>query len=181
MKRIIPIFGVLKSIVDSRVPNLEQQVLAADIASAKIIQYKNSIKNLQKDIDINLYDRATVKEDCEYIEQYETLITEHKKEVMQGNFANRELSEASKFYKTYKYVINKPRIAELRRKYDALEEKLSRLEDNMFACEINMDYSQRSEDICAQAERDYEQYSVQYKDVSNKLSGLIKEIKELEK
>lgn len=181
MKNVINIFNVLKSVVDSKVSSLNQQVLTADIASAKISQYKNSIKHLQKDIDINMYDRSTVKEDLEYIEQYENLISEHKKEVLQGNFAKRELQSAYKFYDTYRYVVNRPRIKELRRKYNVLESRLSSLEDNMFACEINMDSNQRSESVCEQAERDFAQYEAEYKEVSTRAREILKEIKELEK
>ena len=92
-----------------------------------------------------------------------------------------ELSSAESFYKKYNEVINKPKINALQEEYAQLESKLSKLEDNMFACEINMDKLERSAEVYAQAENDLQKFDAEYNDLSLQAAKILSEIKALEK
>ena len=63
--------------------------------------------------------------------------------------------------------------------YDRLDSKLFELDDKIFACEINMDPSHRSEDVCLQSENDLKYYNLEYARIMEERNKISYEINRL--
>ena len=92
-----------------------------------------------------------------------------------------ELLYADKFYKTYKKVTNDLKIQNLKQQYEDLDTKLSVLEDRMFACEINLDETERSAEVYTQSKQDFAKFKEEYDRLFKNAMDILKEIKALEK
>lgn len=181
MKNVQNIFGILKGVVDKKVPTLQKKMKDAQDVDEKIIKFQRAITDLQGYMERNRHDRAEVIETQSDIAEYEDKIR-----FLQGVKAGidkikEELSNADNFYKTYKDVVTKPKVIALKEEYERLESKLARLEDNMFSCEINMDKLERSAEVYEQSEKDLQNFEKEYDDLSLQSARILSEIKSLEK
>ncbi len=181
MKKVQDIFGILKGVVDKKVPELKRKVQKAEEADEKIAQFQRAIIDLQGYIERNRYDRTEVIETQNDISEYEEKITSLQGFKSGMGKVKEELSSAESFYKTYKEVINKPKVNALKEEYERLESELDRLENNIFACEINMDKLVRSAEVYAQSEEDLQRFEEEYNDLSLQAAKILSEIKALEK
>lgn len=181
MKKVQDIFGILKGVVDKKVPELKQKEQKAQDADEKIAQFQRAIIDLQGYIERNRHDREEVVDAQNDISEYEDKISSLQGFKSGIKSVKEELASAESFYKKYKEVVHKPKINALQEEYAQLESKLSKLEDNMFACEINMDKLERSAEVYAQAENDLQKFDAEYNELSLQAAKILSEIKALEK
>lgn len=170
------LFNILKTLVDRKVPSLQnQQKLGAD-ALLKINDLKANVQYLEAYNENNRYDRE------ERIET-EALIEENEKEIERlcdviavARKAKSELKSAAKFYKLYDGIQKNARLKELRKEYHNLDLRSDDLYDLMFSCEINADANVRSQELCEQSMNDLEYYKEEYKEVMGRMDVIMKEI-----
>lgn len=181
MDKMQGIFNILKVIVDNKVPDLKRKVAAGDSAQKKFKAACASISNIEQCIITNRMDKSYVKELEESLDEYNAKLPELSKTIDIAKTAQENLTAANSFYNTYNQFMNGKKLKELQEKYKQLDSILLRLEDNIFACEVNMDSSQRSIDVCEQSERDFEYYNLEYDSVVNEMSQILKEIRQLKR
>ena len=181
MKNTQSVFGILKGLVDKKVPELNKKLETAEIADKKIKRFQNAISDLERYIEINRYDREATKEAQEDIDEYERNIGVLESFRKGIDKVKEELLYADKFYKTYKKVTNDLKIQNLKQQYEDLDTKLSVLEDRMFACEINLDETERSAEVYTQSKQDFAKFKEEYDRLFKNAMDILKEIKALEK
>lgn len=165
-KRVNPeLFNILKSLVDVRVPGLRSQVNAGAVAETQIPKINTQISDLRSFIETCRYDRADAKETEAEISDNESKLSEYNRAIVAANFARSELNAAARFYQTYNIVTRDLRLATLRRKYDELDARMDVLDELIFGCEINMDSTVRSSELCEQAANDMNKYSSEYDEI----------------
>lgn len=115
VKRVnINVFGVLKSIVDSKVPAQQKLVHAGDVARMKLPDLRAELDNLYKwEKREGRYGRPAYDRGDKTPDDYETEIKELNDVIDAGDVATGELKAADKFYKTYDYVLRVPEIEHL--------------------------------------------------------------------
>lgn len=181
MDKMKGIFNILKGVVDNKVPDLKRKAAAGDSAQKKFKAACESISNIEQCIITNRIDTSYVKELEESLDEYNAKLPELKKTIDIAKSAQENLSAANSFYDTYNQVMNGQKLKELQEQYRQLDSSLLRLEDNIFACEVNMDSSQRSVAVCEQAERDFEYYNLEYNRVAKEMSLVLEEIRQLKR
>lgn len=181
----IGVFEVLKSIMDAKVAPLREAVNTGNRAQTELPVLCERISNLQTFIRNSRYDPADVREAETEITEYEYQLHGIQKKIARGQSAEKDLVYADNFYASYadtcRQIRNMPMVDELRRQCRALEDKLSRLEDNMFACEINLDEAARSSAVVAQSRDDLDAYSREYQEQSAQLDLLRAQLASLQK
>ena len=181
MDKMQGIFNILKGVVDNKVPDLKRKVAAGDSAQKKFKSACASISNIEQCIITNRTDKSYVKELEESLDEYNAKLPELSKTIDIAKTAQENLTAANSFYNTYNQFMNGKKLKELQEQYRQLDSVLLRLEDNIFACEVNMDSSQRSIDVCQQSERDFEYYNLEYDRVVNEMSHVLEEIRLLKR
>lgn len=170
------VFDILKSLVDSKVPALNKTVSEGKKAAERVSDLQKQIGSAQQYICTNRYDRADTLETMSEISDYENEISRLKPICTKANLASNELYAAKNFYKIYEDVKTDYKIEELRREYYALEDRIDRLDDLMFSCEVNMNPFERSFEICDQASRDMAKYREEYDRLMGRVHEITKEI-----
>ena len=127
MKNVQNIFGILKGVVDKKVPELKQKKQKAQEANEKIAQFQRAIIDLQSYIERNRHDREEVMDARHDISEYEDKINSLQGFKSGIEKVKEELSSAESFYKKYKEVVHKPKINALQEEYAQLESKLSKI------------------------------------------------------
>ena len=179
-KQVKPeLFDILKALVDRRVPDLREQFRRGVEAQADISDLRAHICYLERHIDDNRYDREETQESKELIAENEERIEQKKSLVKAGDIAQEQLSASVDFYQTYDWVKNKSRLKQLEQEYSVLDARSDELDDLIFSCEVNIDPSSRSVEVCEQAERDMTKYQLEYKSVIQNMDRILKEINRL--
>lgn len=163
------LFNILKGLVDSRVPNLQATVRAAHGAKERIEQLQVQISASQKYIENNRYDREEVKETEEEISKSNQEIERLRRNVSSAEHAQSELEAAAKFYQTYRAAKKQSELMSLKKEYDELISRAWDLEELEFGCQINMDSSSRSAELCEQMKRDMSMYRQEYNRIMQQL------------
>lgn len=179
MKNVREVFGILKNIVDKKVPVLKQRVAKGVEAGKTIYTLQGYIEDVENCIRINVCDVEYTRELKKSIEDLERKIQQLNKDKEKAVIASQELKQAKEFYRTYKQVVVYPEIKRLKERYDRLDSKLFELDDKIFACEINMDPSHRSEDVCLQSENDLKYYNLEYARIMEERNNISYEINQL--
>ncbi len=181
----IGVFKVLKSIMDAKVAPLREAVNTGNRAQTELPVLCERISNLQTFIRNSRYDPSDTREAEIEITEYEYQLHGIQKKIARGQSAEKDLAYAEKFYASYadtcRKIQNMSAIRELQSQCRIIEGRLSCLEDNMFACEINMDETVRTPDIVTQAQDDLEAYSREYREQSVCLDTLRARLAELQK
>lgn len=181
----IGVFEVLKSIMDAKVATLNVVVNTGNRAQAELPVICERIHNLQEFARTNRYDSSDVRETETEIIEYEYQLHGIQKKIARGQMAEKELVYAKDFYASYadtcRKIQNMPAIHDLQSQCRIIEDRLSRLEDNMFACEINIDEMTRTPDVVAQSQDDLERYSREYREQSACLDALRAQLAMLQK
>ena len=71
-------------------------------------------------------------------------------------------------------------LAQLRATYKRLDDKLSRLDERIFACEVNMDPCCRTQDLSRQAAMDKLDYQRECSEITKQMNAIAASIRELE-
>jgi len=175
------IFDILKSVVDSRMPDLVYRNAHATAAKEKISSLQSQIRNLQKFAEINRYDSSDVKDATGKIVDCEYEIKELEKSASNLHFVRSELNASAEFYHIYDAVSKSVQLQKYYDEYARLNEKADDLSELMFACDINNDPKSRSSDICNQAIADYEMYTKSYDETIDRINILRGKIAELQR
>lgn len=181
----IGVFHILKSIVDTKVPRLHDRVSAGKRAQTEYPILVDNIKALRQYVmNCRAFDPAEYREAAADLDDKEMQLDGIQKRINNGAAAERELAYAAVFNQTYDTVCKKndaSRIYELRALADELEERMSRTEDKIWACQVNMDNASRAPYIVAQAHSDADKYLAQYQELEDRLLQVRTQIKQLEK
>ena len=131
----------------------------------KIALINTDIQNMQDYIDHNAYDRASVRETEQDIQQYERQLrqlTQQRAEIIRGLRATGKLDN-------------------LRAQKKMIEDKLYRVEDRMDSCQINIDsQAYRTHDIPSQSADDMVRLRAQQFDLMQQLTKMTAIIKKIE-
>lgn len=182
----IGVFHILKSVVDAKVPRLQDRVSAGKRAQAEYPILVDNIKALRQYVmNSRTFEPSECREAAADLDDKEMQLDGIQKRIDNGRTAERELAHVASFNQTYGAVCQKhnnaSRVRELRAVADELEERMSRLEDKIWACQINMDNASRAPYVVSQAHSDADDYAAQYQDVEERLSMVMAQIKQLEK
>lgn len=182
----IGVFHILKSVVDAKVPKLQDRVSAGKRAQTEYPILVDNIKALRQYVmNSRTFDPSEYREAAADLDDKEMQLGGIQKRIDNGRAAERELAHVASFNQTYGAVCKKhnnaSRIHELRAVADELEERMSRLEDKIWACQINMDNASRAPYVVAQAHSDADDYVAQYQEVEERLLKVMEQIRQLEK
>lgn len=173
------LFYILKALVDKRVPKLRSDFNKGAEAVKRIAQLQTQICNSQQYICNNRYDRSDAMETMSEIAEYESEIARLRPICTAANFANTELKAAKEFYSTYDLIDKSRELEKLRMEYRSLENRVDKLDDLIFNCEVNMNPFERSLSVCEQAAQDMESYREEYSVLTNRMQTIMKEIHKL--
>lgn len=182
----IGVFHILKSVVDAKVPVLQDRVSAGKRAQTEYPILVDNIKALRQYVmNSRTFDPSEYYEAAADLDDKEMQLDGIQKRIDNGRTAERELAHVASFNQTYDAVCKKhnnaSRIHELRAVADELEERMSHLEDKIWACQINMDNTSRAPYVVAQAHSDADDYVAQYQEVEERLLKVMGQIKQLKK
>ncbi len=187
-KKVAPIgvFHILKSVVDAKVPKLQDRVSAGKRAQTEYPILVDNIKALRQYVmNSRTFDPSEYREAAADLDDKEMQLDGIQKRIDNGRTAERELAHVASFNQTYGAVCKKhnnaSRIHELRAVADELEERMSHLEDKIWACQINMDNTSRVPYVVAQSHSDADDYVAQYQEVEERLLKVMEQIRQLEK
>lgn len=182
----------------TRIQSIEKQIgeICAQINS--INQYidsnrydRESVRDAEKDLhqlEIKLHDlqnqRATIQSEIKTNAPAQRPVRPAApKRTTMGILGNgAPLSQqADIFARTYlpEHVQIDEKIKELKHEYILLESRQYSLEDQMFACEINMDKTCRTADVVSQASADIDFYADEYANISIQMKKIENEIRDL--
>lgn len=182
----IGVFHILKSIIDTKVPGLNDRVSAGKRAQAEYPILVDNIKSLRRyAMNCRSFDPAERRDAEADLDDKEMQLDGIQKRIENGQSAERELVHIASFNQTYNTVCQKYNnvsyICELCAVADELEERMSHLEDKIWACQINMDNASRAPYVVAQAHSDADYYAAQYQEVEKRLLKVRAQIKQLQK
>ncbi len=181
-KDLVPVFNILRSLVDARMPGLRTQKQAGANAFAEIQHRQNCAADLRSFADrCRSYDPKEAREAEQDADEYESCIPELRRKQAAGLVAGQQMGHGIKFYRIYNDVVTGPRIRALRQEYDILSERQSSLIDKMDACLIYHHPAYRSQQLCDDMDNDLAAYIAEYDQVKQKLSELKQAISDLEK
>ena len=178
----IGVFHILKSVMDAKAKPLKNLAAQGRRAIQEEAVINERLGNLYNYIAANRHDRETVR-DAEYdIAEYEAEAAVVRQYVMQGEQAKQELEHVERFNKTYNKVVgNDNQIAKLQDDYRNVEDRIAKLDERIFACQINMNPDERDAETVADAEHDIEYYQAEYNDMVAKRNALENQIAQLKK
>ena len=176
----IGVFHILKSVMDAKAKPLRRLVERGDHAAQEEVVINERISNLYTYISANRYDRETVR-DAEYdIAEYENEAAAIRQHIIRGVQAKKDMEHVKQFNRTYYGVINGGRLEQLQKAFRVIEDKITKLDDRIFACQVNMNPDERDADTVAQAEEDIAYYEEEYKNLDARRDELLKEIADLQ-
>lgn len=182
----ISVFCVLKSLMDTKETKLTSDIDAANRATTEYPVLREHIIALRQVIsNCRTFDPCERREAEADLEDKEEQMLGVQNRISRGERAKEDLKYVREFDKTYNIVckmyVNAPRIHELKAIADEIEDRMFRLEDKIFSCEINMDYASRMPWYVAQAQQDALEYRRQYQDLESRLFQVRSQIKQLQK
>ena len=140
-----------------------------DAETQKKIDWLNGqIAFLERRASVDRFDREELAETDALIANYERQL----EELLKAATAKK----ASKVTSKKKTAFSKE-IASLQHEYDILDERTDKLAELMFACELNMDTSERSADVSEQAARDLDYYRKEYESSMSRMRQIGESIK----
>lgn len=144
-----------------------------DAETQKKIDWLNGqIAFLERRASVDRFDREELAETDALIANYERQL----EELLKAATAKK----ASKVTSKKKTAFSKRapvEIASLQHEYDILDERTDKLAELMFACELNMDTSERSADVSEQAARDLDYYRKEYESSMSRMRQIGESIK----
>lgn len=175
------VIHILKSIVDYKTPALRRDVDAGRRAEHEMPLVCEYISNLNQYIINNRYDRAAVLDAENDLADYEYQASGIQTKINAGKIAQEQLAAAQKFNATYNTIVRsvaKPTVnlSELIAQRNELEAQLSKLDDRISACEINMNPGERGYAIATQAQSDMADYIAKYNELDEKYRAICHEI-----
>ena len=181
----IGVFEVLKSIMDAKAKTLHETINIGKRAKTELPVLCERISNLQTFIWNSRYDPVEAREAEIELADNEYQLAGINKKIEKGGLAVADLVYVDKFNASYESVCNHVRntslIRDLRGQCRVIEDKMSQLEERIFACEVNMDADVRSPDVVAQAAADLEAYNRSYSEYNATLEALRAKISDLQK
>lgn len=144
-----------------------------DAETQKKIDWLNGqIAFLERRASVDRFDREELAETDALIANYERQL----EELLKAATAKKASKGTSK-KKTAFSKGTSVEIASLQHEYDILDERTDKLAELMFACELNMDTSERSADVSEQAARDLDYYRKEYESSMSRMRQIGKSIK----
>ena len=179
------VIHILKSVMDYKVKPLRDAVDAGKRAAQEEPVICNQIGALQHFIESSRYDRAEALEAEHELADYEMQASAIREKINRGNAAAEQLQHANKFYAMYKEtcksVENASKLRTFIEERAELEDRITKLERNMEACEINMTPDLYNANIADQSRIDYEYYSQEYNKLYDRLQQITWAIESLQK
>ena len=144
-----------------------------DAETQKKIDWLNGqIAFLERRASVDRFDREELAETDALIANYERQL----EELLKAATAEKASKVTSK--KKTAFLKGVPvEIASLQHEYDILDERTDKLAELMFACELNMDTSERSADVSEQAARDLDYYRKEYESSMSRMRQIGESIK----
>ena len=176
----IGVFHILKSVMDNKAKPLDRLVDLGNRASQEEPLLTEQLDRLYEYASYNYYDRSSVRDAEDAIAEYESQLFAVRERIKRGNQAKKDLEHVKQFNKTYNAVVNGDSVAELQNARRVIEDKISKLDDRIFACQVNMNPDERDASTVAQAEMDMEYYEGEYKNLVAKRDALTTEIAKLQ-
>lgn len=181
----IDVIHILKSVMDYKVKPLRAAVDAGKYAAQEEPVICERISALQHFIESSRYDRSDAMEAEQEMSDYEIQASAIRAKINRGNLAAEQLVHADKFYASYRDTCRQIEIAPQLQKLDLeraqLESRLTSLEQNMDACEINMTPNLYGGDVAEQSRVDYEHFAQEYNKTYESLQNVLRQIKSLQK
>ncbi|MBE6457977.1 MAG: hypothetical protein E7011_04200 [Alphaproteobacteria bacterium] len=171
------IYRTLKPLVDSAAAKLQARIEAGKQAKQEQGILYRQISDLQLYIMNNRYDRESVRDAERDIQDYEHQSQGIMNKINHASAAVQQMSYVSEFYKRYNQIVVGPELESLRAERDSISDKMDKLSELIFACDVNMDASERSPDIVAQSAHDLLQYEQEYAELAGRLAQVSSEIK----
>ncbi len=179
------VINILKSVMDYKVKPLRAAVNAGKYAALEEPVICEHISALQHFIDNSRYDRAEAMEAERELADYEMQASGIRAKINRANEAAAQLAHADKFYASYQDTCYRIEIAPQLQKLDLeraqLESRLTSLEQNMDACEINITPNLYGGDVAEQSRTDLERFSQEYDRTYESLQNVLRQIKSLQK
>lgn len=180
----INIFHILKGVMDSKAQKLQATVRAADDAAHEKELMSKHIAHLQMYAACNRSSDPHESYDAEaLVESYEYQMKGIGKKIERGNAARAQLKFVKKFNETYSFacgvVATKKKLEQLMAERSSLESRLSMVEKNIEACEINMTPNTYNGDVTEQASHDISGYMEEYERLSRYLRQVNEEIADI--
>lgn len=143
-----------------------------DAETQKKIDWLNGqIAFLERRASVDRFDREELAETDALIANYERQL----EELLKAATAKKASKVTSK--KKTAFSRASVEIASLQHEYDILDERTDKLAELMFACELNMDTSERSADVSEQAARDLDYYRKEYESSMSRMRQIGESIK----
>ncbi len=79
----------------------------------------------------------------------------------------------------FRTTATRNKIQSLYQEYNQLDARQNKLDDRMFACQVNMDTTCRDAATCSQASEDYEHYAQEYQQLTQRMIAINAELKKL--
>ncbi len=181
-KDLVPLFNVLRSLVDARAPKLQRRIDAGGEAARRIPQVQAHIASLQQYADnVRRFDPADARDTERDISDQEDVLVELHRTSDDGIVAQSHMDAANRFYKVYNKVVQIPQIAALREEYQYLSNRQSMLIDKMDAYQFTLNPDYRSAKLCEDFSNDNEYLMNEYEQVSKRMEIIHAQISALER
>ncbi len=177
-KDLVPVFGVLCSLVDAKMPGLHNLKARGTVAATEVKGVQDQADGLRRYADrCRSYDPADARESERDAEELEMQIPDLRKAEAVGVEAGKQIQHAAGFYKIYDGVVVEP----LRVEYEKLMDKQAILIDKIEACTIHTNYAWRSPELCEVLARDKVKYNEELESVSKEIAEIRQKIRKLER
>ena len=177
----IGVFHILKSVMDAKAKPLNRLVDLGRRATQEEPLLNDQINRLYEYSAYNYYDRSSVRDAEDAIAEYESQIYAVRERIKRGEQAQKDLEHVAQFNNTYDVIVNGNPVAKMQDEYRIIEDRISKLDERIFACQVNMRADERDAETVAQAEHDIEYYQTEYEDLVAKREALGKQIARLQK
>lgn len=172
----IGVFHILKSVMDAKATKLRATVDVGCRAEQERPVLYEHISHLQQYVISNRYDRDEVRDAEMTMNDYEQQAPAINTKIDCGKIAQAELKYVDMFNNTYNMVVAAPILRNLWEQYRQIEARMDILDERMFACEINMNPSERNASVVAQSETDMEMYASEYASLTERLNDVRRQI-----
>lgn len=182
----IGVFHILKSVVDGKLPGLQESVAVGKRAQTEQPILVDNIKSLRQYVsNCRAFDPSEYREATADLDDKEMQLDGIQRRIDSGRTAERELAYAALFNTTYNTVCkrhnNASRIRELKKLREELYERQYRLDDKIWACQLNMDLACRLPGLVNQAQEDANKYMTQYNELAARIQAINTEIEQLQR
>lgn len=182
----IGVFHILKSVVDAKVPVLQDRVSAGKRAQTEYPILVDNIKALRQYVmNSRTFDPSEYYEAAADLDDKEMQLDGIQNRIVRGQHAEQDLKIVQQFNSNYnsacKIHKNASRIRALQELFDELCEQQYCLDEKVAACEVNMDSASRLPEFIEQAHADAAKYREEYNELEKRMSKIKEQINQLTK